>query len=80
MAPCLLAKDLSEVAGALVAVRQPLRFTAAAVAVTVVDAGFSVVDVVVAELDFKIITETKRPLCPLQKIQRPLQRPLQPSQ
>ena len=36
--------------------QQLLRFTAAAVAVAVVDAGFCVVDVVVAELDFKIIT------------------------
>ena len=56
-----------------------LRFTEAAVAVAVGDVGFCVVDVVVAELDFKIITQTNRPLRPLQENQRPLQRPLQPS-
>ena len=68
----------SEAAGALMAMRQLLRFTAAAVAVAVVDAGFCLVDVVVAESDFKILTQTTRPLRPLQKNQRPLQRPLQP--
>ena len=44
-----------------------LRIVQAAVAVAVVDVGFCVVDVVVAELDFKIITQTKRPRRPLQK-------------
>ena len=55
------------------------RFAAAAVAVAVVDVGFGEVGVMVAELDFRIITQTNRPLRPPQENQRPLQRPPQPS-